>query len=213
MKKRTKIVSATLFVGACLFVTNTALAHCDTMDGPVVVQARMAIESKDISPVLKWVQPEHEAELKTAFARTLAVRPESNAARDLADQFFFETLVRLHRQGEGAPYTGVKPAGTEVEPAIHAADKALEGGKIEGLLKTISEEAVEGIRKRFADASEKKRHAEHNVAGGREYVAAYVEFVHYVEALHAVATRATAGHGHAETAVQTGADAAHAHNH
>lgn len=95
------------------------------MDGPVILAARAALEQKDITPVLKWVQKDDEGQIKAAFTRTLAVRAKGPEARDLADQFFFETLVRIHRAGEGAPYTGLKPAGTPVEPAIEAADKAI----------------------------------------------------------------------------------------
>ncbi len=155
-----------------------------------------------IEQAIKRLKPEHEAELKSAFARTLAVRTQSQEARELADQFFFETLVRVHRAGEGAPYTGLKPADTKVDPTVEAADHALDSGKIDALIKTVTEEAVAGIRQRFTEAVEKKKHAEHNVEAGREYVASYVEFVHYVEALHAVATRTASAHEHEEEATQ-----------
>ena len=42
--------------------------------------------------------------------------------KELSDQFFIKTLVRVHRAGEGAPYTGIRPAGTDLGPAIPAAD-------------------------------------------------------------------------------------------
>jgi hypothetical protein len=182
------------------------------MDGPVVMAAKAALEKKDVTPVLKWVKPDAEAEIKAAFAKTLVVRAKGAEARELADQFFFETLVRVHRAGEGAPYTGLKPAGTKVDPAVEAADQALESGKADMLAKAVTDEAASGIRRRFAEASEKKKHAEHNVEAGREYVAAYVEFVHYVEALHTVAARPVSAHEHGEAAAQP-AKATHQHNH
>lgn len=208
---RNKLIATGVFTAAWLFAAASAFAHCDTMDGPVVIDAKIALEKKDITPVLKWIKSENEAELKAAFARTLAVRTQGKEARELADQFFFETLVRVHRAGEGAPYTGLKPAGTKIDPAIEAADHALDGGKADALIKTVTEEVAAGIRQRFTEAVEKKKHAEHNVEAGREYVAAYVEFVHYVEALHTTATRAAA-HGHGEAAVEP-AKTAQAHNH
>ncbi len=208
---RSKFIAAGVFSAAWLWMAAPAFAHCDTLDGPVVTDAKTALAKKDLTPVLKWIKPDHEAELKTAFARTLVVRAQSSEARELADQFFFETLVRVHRAGEGAPYTGLKPAGTKVEPAIAAADRALESGKADALIKTVTDEAAAGIRQRFAEAIEKQKHAELNVEAGREYVAAYVEFVHYVEALDATATRPASAHEHGEAVAQP-AKAAHEHN-
>ena len=83
----------------------------DTLDGPVVATARIALEQGDATPVLKWVSSEYEEEVKTVFAHALAVRELSPQAREMADSYFFETLVRIHREGESAPYTGLKPAG------------------------------------------------------------------------------------------------------
>lgn len=161
-----------------------ALAHCDTLDGPVVKDARVALDSKDVRPVLKWIAPDKEAEIRGALQRTLAVRALGPAARELADRFFFETLVRIHREGEGAPYTGLKPAGVEIEPAIAASDKALETGSVDMLVKMVVGEAERGIRERFAHAAEARTHMGESIERGREYVAAYVRFMHYAERLH-----------------------------
>jgi hypothetical protein len=100
------------FIGIALFCTvlnKDVLAHCDTLDGPVVQTARTALEKGDITPLLKWVRVEDEKEIKDAFEKTLAVRRKGAEAKELADMYFFETLVRIHRAGEGAPYTGLKP--------------------------------------------------------------------------------------------------------
>lgn len=178
---------------SCLLLILTslpALAHCDTLDGPVVSAAKKALEKGDVTPVLKWVRQAEEPQVKEAFKKTLAVRAKGPEARELADQYFFETLVRLHRAGEGAPYTGLK---TEpVEPAVAAADQALASGKVDHLVNEISEAVAKGIRQRFAQTHEAKGHAEESVAAGRKFVAAYVEFTHYVEKLHMMA----AGGGH-----------------
>jgi len=189
-----RILVASTLVGAGLICPPAARSHCDTMDGPVVQAAKVALEKKDVTPVLKWVKKEAEAEIKTAFARTLVVRAQGADARDLADQFFFETLVRLHRTSEGEPFTGIKPSGTELEPAIVGADKALETGSVDDVVKLVTDEAAAGVRKRFAEAREKRKHAEKSVEAGREFVAAYVEYVHYVEGLHETAQGASDHH-------------------
>lgn len=131
-----------------------AYGHCDTMDGPVVKTAQAALQKGDVTPVLTWVKAEQEAEIREAFKKTLAVRTLSPEARDLADKYFFETLVRLHRAGEGAPYTGLQPAGT-VEPVIAASDKALETGSIEPLTQEIVKLVSDGIHRRFTEAMER----------------------------------------------------------
>ena len=160
-----------------------AVAHCDTLNGPVVSDARTALQRGDVTPVLKWVAPAAEADVRDAFRRSLAVRGGSAAARDLADLYFFETVVRLHRQGEGEPYTGLKPA-TAVDPAIDEADRALETGSIDEVVAGATKHVDAGIRERFARARSARAHAEDSVAGGREFVRAYVDFIHYVEHLH-----------------------------
>lgn len=172
---------ASLF--AVLFTSKNLMAHCDTLDGPVVMDAKAALEKGDVTPVLKWVKKEYENEIKTAFIKTLAVRSMGKEAKELADLYFFETLVRLHRAGEGAPYTGLKPAG-EIEPPIAAADKAIAYGNVNELVGEIEEAAKNGILQRFQHLMEAKMHKEESVEAGREYVEAYVVFVHYIEALH-----------------------------
>ncbi len=86
-----------------LSFSGTAMAHCDALDGPVINEARTALNSGDITPVLKWVPAEDEAELEAMFAKTLDVRALGDNAQELADQQFFATLVEIHRAYEGAP--------------------------------------------------------------------------------------------------------------
>lgn len=180
---------------ALLIAPQQALAHCDALDGPVIVEARQALEQGDVTPVLKWVGAADEAEIRAAFAQTLHVRQLGPAARELADRSFFETLVRVHRAGEGAPYTGLKPAGS-VAPVVAMADHALEEGKIDHLAGKVAAHTEAGIRERFRHALETRKHAGDSVAAGREAVAAYVTYVHYVEGI-ANAVHAEAHHGSA----------------
>lgn len=189
----TAVVAAAIALGATL-TAEPASAHCDTMGGPVIITAKLALEKSDITPVLKWVKLDKEAEIRAAFAKSLAVRKLSPEAMEMADTAFFETLVRIHREGEGAPYTGLKPAGT-VEPAVAMADKALESGNVDQLASAISKHAAAGIKDRFAKAYEAKQHADESVEAGREFVEAYVQFTHYVERLHLDAMANVEHHG------------------
>ena len=177
-------------------VPQKAAAHCDGIDGPVVQAAQRALATANVNAVLIWVQPSHEAEIKDAFAKTMAVRKLNPEAKELADRFFFETLVRVHRAGEGAAYTGLKAVGRDLGPAIPAADKSIETGSAEQLVKLITRESAEGIRERFEAAAARKNFSSDDVDAGREYVKAYVEFLHYVEGIHGAIKRG--GDLHAE---------------
>lgn len=178
-----------------------AAAHCDTLNGPVVQAARLALKAGDVTPVLKWVPAAAEPEVRAAFAKTIEVRKGGGAARDLADTWFFETLVRVHRAGEGEPFTGLKPAAAD--PVLESADRAIETASPDALVALVTGHVAEGLRARVSRALDASRHADHTVDAGRAYVAAYVDLLHYVEALH----NAGAG-GHAAAP----AAAAHAHD-
>lgn len=181
-------------LAAVLALPLKSFAHCDTLDGPVVKTARAALEKGDVTALLKWVRTEDEQKIKDAFKHTLAVRGKGPEAKELADMYFFETLVRIHRAGEGAPYTGLKP-GAEVDPAVALADQALENGNIDKLVDVLSNALASGIRARFHRALETRQHADDSVAAGREFVEAYVVFTHYVEGLHGMITAGAVHHG------------------
>lgn len=195
MRARTvkALVVAAAVIGVGLLALSRALAHCDTMEGPVIKEAQAALEKGDVTGVLKWVAKDKEEETRAAFKKTLAVRAKGPEAKELADMYFFETLVRMHRAGEGEPYTGIKPAGTKVEPIVEKSDKALETNSVDDLVKEVTAHVAKGLRERFDKAIEAKKHADESVEAGRKYVAAYVEYVHYVEGIHG-AVMGQAGH-------------------
>lgn len=190
-------LSAFVIAFVFLIMPVKVFGHCDGMDGPVVQAAQRALAKGDVNLVLIWVESTDEPEIRNAFAKTLAVRKLNPEARELADLYFLETLVRIHRAGEGAAYTGLKPAGLDLGPAIPAADKAIETGTVEPLVKLITSEAEDGIRERFQNVAAAKKFSAQDVNAGRNYVKAYVEFVHYVEKLHE-SVKARGGHGHSE---------------
>jgi hypothetical protein len=100
--------------------------HCDSMDGPVVRAAARALDSGDAVLILPYVTADAEDPLRDAFDLALKARAGGGEAAQVADLYFYETAVRLHRAGEGAPYTGLKPAGLDVGPVIPIAERAIE---------------------------------------------------------------------------------------
>lgn len=188
-------IAVTMAVALMLALPSALRAHCDALDGPLVTEARTALAAGDVTPVLKWVPAGEEAAVRQAFAHAVAVRRLGPEAQELADTYFLETLVRIHRGGEGAPYTGLKPAGG-IEPVIQEADRALESGSVDGLADAIARHTADGLRERFTRASEARKHAADSVDAGREYIQAYVSYVHYVEGLaHVVHGGAEHGSG------------------
>jgi len=171
-----------------------AWAHCDTLEGPVVKTARTALDLGDVTPLLKWVRADEEPNIRGAFEKTLAMRRLGPEAREWANRYFFETLVRVHRSGEGAPYTGLKE-GAAVDPAVALADQALETGSVDKLIAVLASALADGIRDRFDPAYENRKHADDSIEMGREFVESYVIFTHYVEGLHGLIQGRTNQHG------------------
>jgi NAD+--asparagine ADP-ribosyltransferase len=175
------IIISFLFLLGLLITTHSSFAHCDTKDGPVVAAAIKAIKLKNINYALMWVKPSYEKEIKEAFESTMKVRVLSPEAEKLADDYFFETLVRLHRSGEGMAYTGVKPAGTPVDKKILAADKSLALGDLAPLKDLVPKSKLAELKKRFDKAMSLKNYDVNDVPAGRQYVEAYVQFFHFAE--------------------------------
>jgi hypothetical protein len=181
-------------LGLLFIRADYAFAHCDGLDGPVVKAAEKALATNNVNLVLVWVQKDKDAELKRAFQQTMAVRKLSAESKLLADRNFFETLVRLHREGEGAPYTGLKPAGRDLGPAIPAADHAMESGNSAALEALLIRNVRTGLHDAFARVQAKRNYDVNDVAAGREYVKAYVEYIHFVERLQEASSSPAGGH-------------------
>lgn len=171
-------------LAAVWLVSSPAMAHCDAEDGPVAKDVQRALAESNVQPILKWVTAEDEAELKAVFEQTMRVRKLGDDALQLADRFLLETAVRLHRMSEGAPYTGIKPAGQPLPPAVNGVDEALESNDVESLIADLQQEVDKQVRSRFDDAARVRDQADDSPEIGRRYVHAYVELVHYVLNLH-----------------------------
>jgi len=179
-------------LGGLLLGSQGAEAHCDSLAGPVATAAITALETGNVNLVLPYAPASAEDEMAAAFAQAVAVRVTGGEAEALADRYFIETAVRLHRAGEGAPYTGLKPAETDFGPAIPAAERALESGDRKALEALMVEEVRRVIRERLAQAKtaqlaskEPETHA--GVSAARERVSAELGFIGFVERLYLAA--------------------------
>lgn len=184
MKKlrKSKIAGAfALALAVIVALPTMASAHCDTMDGPTIGDAKKAIETKNVNYALKWVTPENAKEISQTFELSMKVRNLSPEAKELADKYFFENLVRIHRAGESAPYTGVKPSGTPIDEKVLAADKSIEIGNLSPIEKMVPQDKMPELKERFEKVMSLKNFDVNNVEAGREYIEAYVSFFKFAE--------------------------------
>ena len=183
MLLKSKFAMMLLFASFIFIFTKTASAHCDSYDGPVIKDAEMALETNNVNLVLKWVTKEQEKEITTLFRKTFELRNGDKEVYEIVEKHFFETLVRLHRETEGAPYTGLKPAGT-TKQIIQMTDKALKENNVDDFLLKLNNHIDKVVREKYEKVSKLDKVKDNSVEAGREFVAAYVDYTHTVEAIH-----------------------------
>ncbi|MGD9992759.1 MAG: DUF6448 family protein [Salinivirgaceae bacterium] len=180
-----------------IFGSLSVSAHCDSYDGPTIKDAVKALETNNVNLVLKWISPEQEKEIIPLFNKTYALRTGDKEIYTIVEKHFFETLVRLHRETEGAPFTGLKPAGT-TKMIIQLSDKALESNTIDDFLVKLNSHLGKVIKDKYEKVAALEKVKNDSPEKGREYVKAYVDYTHTIEAIHAIAE-------------QSGGHAAHKH--
>lgn len=178
MKSMGAIVAAATII---VMMPISASAHCDTMDGPTVADGFKAMENNNVNYVLKWIQPEYEDEITDKFNLSMKVKDLSPEAKEIAEQYFFGELVRIHRAGEDAPFDGLKPYGTPADEKVLAADESLVVGDLSPLEGLIEEEKMPELEERFEKVMSLKDYDVNNVKSGRKYIEAYVKFFKFAE--------------------------------
>lgn len=167
--------------GIFLLAPVTADAHCDTMDGPAVKDAIRAMDTGNVNYALKWVQPKYEAEVSRAFRMSMKVKYINADTKNLAEQYFFEILLRDHRAGEGVAFDGVKPHGWPVDERVKAADQSIALGNLEPLKGLVEPDKWPELQRRFQKVMSLKDFDVNRVEEGREYIEAYVQFFKFAE--------------------------------
>jgi hypothetical protein len=215
-------LAVTLAAGGVLFLQpRAAEAHCDNINGPVATAAKQALEAGNVKLVLPYVKAADEQELAAAFEHTVAVRKISPEAKTLADQYFLETAVRLHRKGEGAAYTGLKYE-DDYGPALNAAEAALKSGDISDVQAVVADAYAKLLAEKWAAVLEAREKAakEGTVEADRERAEAELLFEIYVHTVYQAVTGelqqaeggggAAGGHTHGSGAAPAAGAAEHA---
>lgn len=128
----------------------------------------------------------------------------------MAERLFFETVVRLHRQGEGAAFTGLKPAGLDVGPVIPLAEEAVETGSPEDLTTFLGAVLTDELHRRLTAVSELGDARNGSVERERQWVSAMLGFQVYSH--HLFQALESPAHAHDETPEATEAPG-HGHEH
>lgn len=191
---KNKLSKTIILTAAFYFLINNSIsAHCDSVEGPVVKAAQAALNSGNINHVLIWIPAENENELKELFQKVSGIRNINENVREISDLYFYETVVRIHRMGEGVGYTGLKGKDFKPEEGIEAADLAIQNNSVEAILAHVEISDHEKVKNYFNELQSKKNFELNNVAAGRDYVSSYVHFIHYIESLY---TGKTNSHNH-----------------
>ena len=181
---------------AISFAFTNSYAHCDSIDGPVVKAAIKSIEENNVNYVLAWIKPEYENEVKHEFTKTMNIRNQNKETMEMADYYFYETVVRLHRMGEGEPYTGLKPAGTKISEGIVQADLSIEKNDLQAIESFVTENVKQSLENKFHKLMERSKYNPDDVEAAREYVGAYVNYIHYSEQIFELSEEHSEHHIH-----------------
>jgi len=158
-------------------------AHCDRVNGPVATAAKKALQTGDVSHALIWVGESQTKELKSKFKQSLSAYNSGKEAQKIAERYFMETTVRLHREAEGMPYTGLKPAQPSSED-IQVAEKALDSGNLSPATNLLAKEIRQKTKELYQNAMKAKESRHQSVVAGRRWVDAYVKYIVYVHKLY-----------------------------
>ncbi len=182
-KTSLKTILSIVFVSLMIAGSLPASAHCDSLDGPTIKDATKALETNNVNLVLKWISEEQEKEIIPLFKKTYALKSGDKEVYTIVKKHFFETLVRLHRQTEGAPFTGLKPAGT-TKKIIQLSDQAIKNNDIDELLGKLNNHLGRVIKKKYEKVQTLDKVKNDSPDKGREYVEAYVDYTHTIESVH-----------------------------
>lgn len=160
----------------------SGFAHCDSYDGPVIKDALKALDQNNVQLVLKWIEPQQEKEIISLFDKTYSLKNGDQEVYSIVEKHFLENLVRLHRETEGEPYTGLKPAGS-MTPLVAMADNSIANDNVEEVITTVTTHLEKVLRERYAKVAKLSKVKDNAVKEGRAYVHAYVQYTHTLEAM------------------------------
>lgn len=177
------ILSIAFLAVMIVFSAQPAYAHCDSYDGPVIKDAMKALETNNVKLIKKWISEDQEKEIVSLFNKTYSLKKGDKEIYTIVEKHFLETLVRLHRETEGAPYTGLKPAGT-TKDIVKLTDQSIEDKDFDAFYAKLNNHIISILKEKYKKLMALEKVKNNSVEEGRAYVAAYVDYTHSVDALH-----------------------------
>src|SRR5690554_2670234 len=159
-------VRSLLLVVALILTSISGFAHCDSYDGPVIKDALTALDQNNVELVLKWIDPQQEEEIISLFHKTYNLKNEDEQVYAIVEQHFLETLVRLHRETEGASFTGLKPSGSTT-PIVQMADNSIANQDVTTLLNNLGEHIQAVITEKYQKVEALNKVKNNTVEQGR----------------------------------------------
>lgn len=179
-----KTILASIFMFVLMLGSaSISQAHCDRVNGPVATDARKALETGEISHALIWVTDQQAEELESKFDQSLKVYTNGDDSQELAELYFMSEIVRLHREAEDMPFTGLKPAQPSAQD-IQIAEKALTSGELTPVTEMLASEIRKKTSELYNKAMEAQSRKDESIEAGREWVNAYVQYIVYVHSLY-----------------------------
>ena len=180
-----------LFLGM-IINHSQSFSHCDTESGPVIKAAKQAIKTGNVNYILIWVQKDDSEKIIEVFNKTILNIKKDPTNQENYEKELFTTLLKVHREGEGAEFSGIKDDNTVLKP-IKMADSAIDDGSIKEVSKMVTNHIERVITEKFTELEHARQFDVNDVEAGREYVRKYVEFMHLIEGLHNLVS--DQGHG------------------
>ena len=145
-------------------------------NGPVRKAAEMALVTGDADYVLLWVLKESENTLKNLLEKTCCERNSQKYVQNNSPDWYFETVNRLFERSWKTDFSGRDSGGFDENPIVRMVQRAIESGEINELCRIVPQPERDDLMQRFIDLIHKRNYDLHNLAAGRAYVSAFLDF-------------------------------------
>ena len=154
--------------------------HPHSRNGLLMKAAQMALVTGNVNYVLIWVPEKSENTLKNLLEKTCCERNARKNMQNCAIDWYFDTVCRYFSANKGALYTYLKHGGPDESLIALKVERTIEIGNFEEIIGIIPNTHAADVRERFHHVMDKSNYDRNNIAAGRAYVSAFIDFLTYV---------------------------------